>query len=93
MSYASRLGQFNTFTWTFSYNYFDVYIRNGNGERELVSKEYDPYKDGKTEYLDLDNPKYISKVNPGFSTKQKLNELHPVSRHQPNEIGITLHKK
>lgn len=93
MSYAARLGQFNTFTWTFAYNYFDVYIRNGNGERELVSKEYDPYKDGKTEYLDLDNPKYKTKVNPGFSSKQKTNALHSVSRHQPNEIGITLQKK
>ena len=75
MSYAARLGQFNTFTWSFTYNYFDVYIRNGNGERELVSKEYDPYKDGTTEYLDLSNPKYLTKQNPGFSTKSKLNQL------------------
>ena len=75
MSYAARLGQFNTFTWSFTYNYFDVYIRNGNGERELVSKEYDPYKDGKTEILDLSNPKYLTKRNPGFSTKQKIDQL------------------
>ena len=32
-------------------------------------------------------------MNPGFSSKQKTNELHSVSRHEPNEIGITLHKK
>lgn len=98
MSYAARLGQFNTFTWTFSYNYYDVYIRNGNGERELISKEYDPYKDGITEYLDLDNPKYSQKQNPGFSSKKKLENtntygLHSVSRLPVNQISVTLPKK
>jgi hypothetical protein len=93
MSYAARLGQFNTFTWTFTYNYYDVYIRNGKGERELISKEYDPYKDGNTEYLDLDKPKYKQKDNPGFSSKQKLNQLHSISKFKPNEIGIILPKK
>ena len=46
-----------------------------------------------TRYLDLDKPQYKQKMNPGFSSKQKTNELHSVSRHEPNEIGITLHKK
>ena len=93
MSYAARFGQFNTFTWTFSYNYYDVYIRNGKGERELISKEYDPYQDGTTEYLDLDDEKYKQKVNPGFSSKQKTDLLHSISKHKPNSIGITLPKK
>lgn len=72
MSYAARLGQFNTFTWTFQYNYYDVYIRNGDGSRELISREYDPYKDGHTEYLDPDNPVYKQKVHPPISTKGNL---------------------
>lgn len=75
MSYAARMGTFNTFTWTFAYNYYDVYIRNAKGERELISKEYDPYKDGNSEYLDLDNPKYKAKTHPGISVKHKLNAL------------------
>ena len=93
MSYSARLGQFNTFTWTFSYNYYDVYIRNAAGERELISKEYDPYQDGTTEYLDLDNPKYNQKNNPGFSSKQKIDELHSVSKHKPNAIGVQILRK
>ncbi len=89
MSYAARLGQFNTFTWSFTYNYYDVYIRNEKGERTLISKEYDPYVDGTTEHLDLDNIKYINKINEGFSTKQKLNNL---TKYPPNNIGVTLKK-
>lgn len=92
MSYAARMGQFNTFTWTFTYNYYDVYIRNGKGERELISKEYDPTKDGHIEYLDLDNPKYSSKVNPGISSKQKTNELRSLAK-TTGPIGVTIPRK
>ncbi len=75
MSYAARLGQFNTFTWTFQYNYYDVYVRNGDGSRELISKEYDPYKDGHTEYLDPDAPKYKQRRLPPISTKANLRNI------------------
>lgn len=37
LSYAARLGQFNTFTTSFRFNYFDIYYRNENGTRELLS--------------------------------------------------------
>lgn len=80
MSYAARLGQFNTFTWTFQYNYYDVYIRNGDGTRELISKEYDPYKDGHIEYLDTDNPKYKNKLYPAISTKNSLNKVQDLKQ-------------
>lgn len=80
MSYAARLGQFNTFTWSFHYNYYDVYIRNGDGTRELISKEYDPYKDGHTEYLDTDNPKYKNKLYPAISTKNSLNKVQDLKQ-------------
>lgn len=72
MSYAARLGQFNTFTWTFHYNYYDVYIRNGDGSRELISKEYDPYIDGHTEYLQPEAEKYKQRRLPPISTKRSL---------------------
>ena len=34
LSYAARPGSFNTFTWTFSYNYFDIWYRDNTGERK-----------------------------------------------------------
>ena len=92
MSYAARMGSFNTFTWSFVYNYYDVYIRNGNGERELISKEYDPYKDGNSEFLDLDDSKYSSKTHPGISSKVKINKLQSLSRRVPGQIGVNLKK-
>lgn len=93
MSYAARMGSFNTFTWAFTYNYYDVYVRNAKGERELISKEYDPYIDGTTEYLDLDNPKYAAKVHPGISTKENIKQLQTVSKKKNEFIGVALGKK
>lgn len=95
MSYAARMGQFNTFTWDFKYNYYDVYIRGENGDRELISKQYDPNIDGVIEILDLDEPKYKQKANPGISTKQRLNELRSMSKYNGtySNIGVTLPKR
>lgn len=81
MSYAARMGQFNTFTWTFSYNYYDVYMRGEDGDRVLISKQYDPNIDGIIEYLDLDSEKYSQKVHPGISSKQKTMELKSLSKN------------
>lgn len=81
MSYAARMGQFNTFTWTFTYNYYDVYMRGEDGDRVLISKQYDPNIDGIIEYLDLDNEKYSQKVHPGISSKQKNTELRSLSKN------------
>lgn len=93
MSYAARMGQFNTFTWSFVYNYYDVYIRNGKGEKELISHEYDPNKDGVTEILDLDNPKYEKKIHPGLSAKQKTNVLQSLARQGESVIGVTIPRR
>jgi ribonucleoside-triphosphate reductase len=38
LSYAAKPGSFNTFTWGFKYNYFDIYYRDENGNR--VDKLY-----------------------------------------------------
>lgn len=95
MSYAARLGQFNTFTWDFRYNYYDVYVRGENGDRVLISKQYDPNIDGKIEILDLDTPKYKHKTHPGISAKQKTNELQSMSKFSgmTSNIGVTLPKR
>ena len=86
MSYAARMGQFNTFTWTFKYNYYDVYMRGEDGDRVLISKQYDPNIDGIIEYLDLDNDKYSQKQHPGISSKQILQELHSMSKHPYDSV-------
>ena len=77
MSYAARLGQFNTFTWSFKYNYYDVYMKNEKGVRQQISHEYDPNKDGIIEILDLDNPKYTQheNIHPGISAKTNMRKL------------------
>ena len=92
MSYAARLGTFNTFTWSFNYNYYDVYMRNERGQRIQVSREYDPYKDGKTEILDLTNPKYQQheKIHPGISTKTNLNKLRSISKNNSLLLNTNL---
>ena len=33
LSYAAKPGSFNTFTWGFRYNYFDIYYRDESGNR------------------------------------------------------------
>lgn len=33
LSYSAKPGTFNTFTWTFDYNYFDIWYRDENNER------------------------------------------------------------
>ena len=33
LSYAAKPGTFNTFTWGFRYNYFDIYYRDSSGNR------------------------------------------------------------
>ena len=55
--------------------------------------EYDPNKDGVTEFLDLDTPKYANKIHPGISTKQKTNALQSLARNGSNIIGVNLPKK
>lgn len=60
LSYAARPGTFNTFTWTFSYNYFDIYYRDPEGVRSKLNT--DP-NDG------------ILK-DPGFIQTDKLPENH-----------------
>lgn len=37
MSYSARPGTFNTFTWGFQYNYFDIYYRDEDGKRKKMN--------------------------------------------------------
>ena len=42
MTYHARVGSFNTFTWGFSYNYFEIYYRDaiGNRQKYALDKDY-----------------------------------------------------
>lgn len=37
MSYAAQFGQFNTFTWSFNFNYFQIYYRDADGARKKMT--------------------------------------------------------
>ena len=41
LSYAARPGTFNTFTWEFGYNYFDIWYRSDKTHREKISTDAD----------------------------------------------------
>lgn len=41
MSYSARPGSFTTFTWGFTYNYFDIYYRDENGARKKMTLDQD----------------------------------------------------
>lgn len=69
LSYAATVGNFNTFSMTFDFNYYDVYVVNGDGKREKISSDYDPQLDSVQEKLDSDNDKYKQKAHSPVSTK------------------------
>ena len=75
LSYAARLGQFNTFTWQFSYNFYDIWTTDSEGKRQKMSDIYIPQFDGPKEFLDSDNPKYTQRASQPISTKSRLREL------------------
>ena len=57
LQYSAQLGNFNTFTCSFAYNFYDVYLSDDTG-RHLISTDYIIQKDAQKEYLDSDNKKY-----------------------------------
>lgn len=75
LSYAARLGTFNTFTWTFSYNFYDVWSTDGTGKRTKLNDIFIPQYDGPHAYLDTDDPKLTRKASQPISTKTRLREL------------------
>jgi hypothetical protein len=68
LSYAARLGQFNTFTVQYHYNYFDIYYRNENGTRELLSSTADAQYETTENLLNkINNEKSIAENAIGIS--------------------------
>ena len=73
LQYSAGLGNFNTFTASFVYQFYDVYTVDENGRR-LVSEPIFPQKDFDQEFLDSDNPKHNGNINL-ISTKKNLRDL------------------
>ena len=75
LSYAARLGSFNTFTWQFSYNFYDIWSTDSEGRRKKLSDIYVPQYDGPKEIIDTDAPQYQQMRSQPISTKSRLREL------------------
>lgn len=41
LSYSAKPGSFNTFTWSFTYNYFEIWYRDSNGNRVKMDIDVD----------------------------------------------------
>lgn len=50
LSYAARPGSFNTFTWEFTYNYFEIWYRDIEGKRKCLNINKD---DGMNKHVGL----------------------------------------
>lgn len=81
LSFAARPGTFNTFTWEFSYNYFDIWYRDPSNKR--IKLETDPLDGVLIDKGPLNlsalpaNYNYISSIKPGQSIQQDIiTELH-----------------
>lgn len=75
LSYAARLGQFTTFTWQFSYNFYDIWTTDSEGKRSKLNDIFIPQYDGPHEFMDTDAPKYQQMTSKPISTKSRLREL------------------
>ena len=91
LQYSASLGQYNTFTASFVYSFYDVYTVDEEG-RKLISEPVFPQIDFEKEHLDSDKPKYNTLRPQMVSTKQnQRNEQPPQLRSRRNfTISSTL---
>lgn len=66
LSYAARPGSFTTFTWSFNYNYFNIWYRDENGQRKKMNIDAD---DGM-----LQDPGRVIENDNSISRQQNLNK-------------------
>lgn len=94
LQYSASLGNFNTFTANYTYNFYDVYAVDENG-RHLISEPWLAEKDATFDYLDTDAPKYRqhAETTTVISTKQALRnaakEFKPLNRSSNNDIILS----
>lgn len=61
LQYSASLGNFNTFSMTFAYNYYDVFAMDAEGRRVKVTTEMDPQIDFSKEILNTEKEPYVKK--------------------------------
>lgn len=76
LSYAATIGNFNTFSCQFSYNYYDVYMMSPEGKRILVATDVQPQMDFDKSLVtpDKDDIKQRPEEAQPVSTKKSLAE-------------------
>ena len=83
LQYSAQIGQFNTFTASFVYSFYDVYTVDENG-RHLISEPVFPQKDFDKDFLDSDKEIH-NPVRPQIvSTKQNMKGPSPVLHSRRN---------
>ena len=98
LSYAARLGQFTTFTWSFNYNYYEVWAVSDNGKMECITSDYEPLIDFPKTNLDSDDEKYAKRTpeHRPVSTKNSMrvapyaNGLRSLSNYKPGVLSTSL---
>ena len=88
LSYAATLGNFNTFSASFVYNYYDVYMTDSSGKRIIVATDVDTQLDFEQEHLDPENPKYKSRQNAMTPVSPKRS-LAEVEKQQMRAAKVT----
>jgi hypothetical protein len=69
LSYSARPGTFNTFTWEFAYNYFDIWYRDSTTNRRdkiSTNPEFGVLKDPGI----LTGSEYLARANNPITTKR-----------------------
>lgn len=99
-SYAARLGNFATYSVTFAYNYYDVYVSDGEnyGDRTKISEQIDPIYDFGQENIQntvANDPagRPISTVSTQYNDQRNRRQLKSMSNYSgPVLINTTLRK-
>lgn len=87
LNYSQTVGNFNTFTVSFAYNYYDVYTIDGKGKHTLIQSDTEPMYDFKQEVINPNDEKYKAtlKTAPISSRTRKVNPMpNRVSHNDPN---------
>lgn len=87
LQYNQTVGNFNTFSMSFTYNYYDVYLVNANGKRELIASDFQPQMDFPQEHLDGASEKYKNMKHKPLSSRIQQMKAEQEQKEQPAYIG------
>lgn len=98
-SYAARLGNFTTYSVSFMYNYYDVYVSSGDnyGDRTKISEQIDPmydFEQRNIQHTESDHRpgKPLTTVSTEYNTNRNIREMKSLSKGGPALISTQLKK-